>query len=160
MRAKYSKEQIMVLIGCCLFQCAMIGILINCIGVLFAQIRAELGFSMSRVSLYNTLKSVSTSLSAGVITAIFFKANKARFLLLNQCAIVMSFLLIIWGGGRTAVVSFCDHQRSGFLHRQYCSSHAFGPLVPGAFRCRYRNCHGFFGNRGCRLQSCLCSTHF
>lgn len=87
----------MVLIGCCLFQCAMIGILINCTGVLFAQIRAELGFSMSRVSLYNTLKSVSTSLSAGVITAIFFKANKARFLLLNQCAIVLSFLLIIWG---------------------------------------------------------------
>lgn len=87
----------MVLIGCCFFQCAMIGILINCIGVLFAQIRAELGFSMSRVSLYNTLKSVSTSLLAGVITAIFFKANKARFLLLNQCAIVLSFLLIILG---------------------------------------------------------------
>lgn len=33
MRAKYSKEQIMVLIGCCLFQCAMIGIKGKALGV-------------------------------------------------------------------------------------------------------------------------------
>ena len=52
---KISVKQWRVLIGACLFQCAMVGVLINCSGVLFAQIRGEFGFTMSRVSLYNTI---------------------------------------------------------------------------------------------------------
>ena len=67
----------LVLIGACLFQCAMIGVLINCTGVLFAQIRHEFGFTMSKVSVYNTLKSVTSALAAASVTAFFFKSNKA-----------------------------------------------------------------------------------
>lgn len=96
MKKKYSKNQIMVLIGACLFQCAMIGVLINCSGVLFAQIRQEMGFSMSKISVYNTIKSVATAASAAYVTALFFRANKARFLLVNQLAIIAGFLLIIF----------------------------------------------------------------
>ena len=96
MKKKYSKDQIMVLIGACLFQCAMIGVLINCSGVLFAQIRQEMGFSMSKISVYNTIKSVATAASAAYVTALFFRANKARFLLVNQLAIIAGFLLIIF----------------------------------------------------------------
>ena len=94
MKKKYSKNQVMVLIGSCLFQCAMIGVLINCSGVLFAQIRQEMGFFMSKVSVYNMIKSVATAASAAYVTALFFRSNKARFLLVNQLAIIAGFLLI------------------------------------------------------------------
>lgn len=96
MKSKYSKDQIMVLIGACLFQCALLGVLINCTGVLFAQIRNELGFSMSKISVYNTLKSITTALSAAAVTTFYFRNNKCRFLLLNQMAMILSFLLIVW----------------------------------------------------------------
>lgn len=97
MGKKYSRDQMMVLIGACLFQCAMLGVLINCTGVLFAQIRQELGFTMSKISVYNTMKSVATALSAAAVTAFFFRSNKARFLLVNQLAIILSFLMITFG---------------------------------------------------------------
>lgn len=94
---KYTSSQMLVLIGACLFQCAMIGVLINCTGVLFAQIRHEFGFTMSKVSVYNTLKSVTGALAAASVTAFFFKSNKARFLFLNQVLMVSGFLLLTLG---------------------------------------------------------------
>lgn len=96
MKERYSKDQILVLIGACLFQGAMLGVLVNCTGVLFAQIRHELGFSMSRISVYNTIKCVATALAAAYITARYFKSNKKRFLLLNQLVLIASYFLIAW----------------------------------------------------------------
>lgn len=90
-------KQWRVLIGACLFQCAMVGVLINCSGVLFAQIRGEFGFTMSRVSLYNTIKSVATALAAASITAWYFRSKKAVFLFVNQLITVGAFLLLILG---------------------------------------------------------------
>lgn len=97
MKQKFSSRQIAVLIGSCLFQFAMIGVLINCTGVLFAQIRHELSFTMSRVSVYNTMKSVTTALAAASVTAFFFKSNKARFLLVNQIVTIFGFLMLTVG---------------------------------------------------------------
>ena len=94
---KISVKQWRVLIGACLFQCAMVGVLINCSGVLFAQIRGEFGFTMSRVSLYNTIKSVATALAAASMTAWYFRSRKALFLFLNQLITIGSFLLLILG---------------------------------------------------------------
>lgn len=97
MKNKFTSQQIMVLIGACLFQCSMIGVLINCSGVIFAQIRYELGFTMSKISVYNTMKGLTTAIAATAITAFFFKSNKARFLLINQIATIVSFLLLVVG---------------------------------------------------------------
>lgn len=96
-RKKISVQQIAVLIGACLYQCAMIGILLNCSGVLFAQIRQELGFTMSRVSVYNTMKSVTTALAAASVTALYFRSRKPVFLLLNQLLTITGFLLLSVG---------------------------------------------------------------
>lgn len=93
----WTGQQVAVLIGACLYQCAMIGILMNCSGVLFAQIRQELGFSMSRISLYNTTKSVTTALAAASVTALYFKSRKPAFLLLNQLITISGFLLLTIG---------------------------------------------------------------
>ena len=92
-----TRQQVVVLIGACLYQCAMIGILLNCSGVLFAQIRHELAFSMSKVSVYNTMKSVTTALAAASATALYFKSKKPIFLLLNQLVTISSFLLLTVG---------------------------------------------------------------
>lgn len=96
-KKKFSAQQIAVLIGACLYQCAMIGILLNCSGVLFAQIRQELGFTMSKVSVYNTMKSVTTALAAASVTALYFKSRKPIFLLLNQLLTISGFLLLTVG---------------------------------------------------------------
>lgn len=92
-----TKRQIAVLIGACLYQCAMIGVLMNCSGVLFAQIRQELSFSMSKVSMYNTMKSVTTALAAASVTALYFRSQKPIFLLLNQLVTICGFLLLTMG---------------------------------------------------------------
>lgn len=97
LRRGLTRQQIAVLIGACLYQCAMIGVLMNCSGVLFAQIRQELGFSMSKVSLYNTMKSVITALAAASVTALYFKSRKPVFLLVNQLITISGFLLLTIG---------------------------------------------------------------
>ena len=97
MKNKYSARQWLVLLGASLFQCAMMGILVNSSGVLFAQIRQELGMSMTKVSAFNTIKGVSGMLSAAYITGLFFKMDKAKFLLCCQTIVVLSFVLLIWG---------------------------------------------------------------
>ena len=99
MRRKYTSQQMSVLLGACLLQCAMIGVLINCSGVLFAQIRQKFGFSLSRISAYNTIKSVTGTIVAAYITELFFKTNKACFLLVNQLITLLSFVLIILDAG-------------------------------------------------------------
>ena len=92
-----SAKQWRVLIGACLFQCAMMGVLINCSGVLFAQIRGEFGFTMSRISLYNTIKSVATAFAAASIPAWYFRSKKALFLLRDQLFTVGAVLLRVFG---------------------------------------------------------------
>ena len=52
---------------------------------------------MSRVSLYNTIKSVATALAAASMTAWYFRSRKALFLFLNQLITIGSFLLLILG---------------------------------------------------------------
>ena len=97
MTKKFSSQQWTVLIGACLFQCAMIGLLVNCSGVLFAQIRVELGMSMTKISAFNTIKGVTGMIAAATITDLFFKMNKAWFLLINQLLMIGSFVVLILG---------------------------------------------------------------
>lgn len=92
---KLTRQQWLVLLGACLFQCGMIGVLVNCSGVLFTQIRMELGLNMARISAYNTVKGISGALVAAAVTAVFFKSDKRKFLLINQLLLLGSFILLI-----------------------------------------------------------------
>lgn len=93
---KLTRQQWLVLLGACLFQCGMIGVLVNCSGVLFTQIRMELGLNMAKISVYNTVKGISGALVAASVTAIFFKSDKRKFLLINQLLLLGSFILLIF----------------------------------------------------------------
>lgn len=94
---KLTKQQIIVLIGASLFQCALLGTLVNCTGVLLAQIRIEYGFSMTRISAFTSLKGVAGAICGAFCAALFFKHKKALFMTLVTVANVLSFLLLVFG---------------------------------------------------------------
>lgn len=95
MKEKFTRQQWMVLIGACLFQCALIGVLINSSGVLLAQIRTEYGFPLTRVSGFNTVKSVVCALGGVTLTSLFFKSKKWMFMSCNILLIIISYCMLI-----------------------------------------------------------------
>ena len=90
-------QQLWVLVGASLFQCALVGVLINSSGTFLAEIRAEYGFSMSRISSFNILKSVSGALGGTLVTALLFKRDGPKFLLGVIFLEIAGFLLLIFG---------------------------------------------------------------
>jgi len=97
MLKKYSKDQILVLIGACLAQCALLGILVNCVSVLLAAIQGDLGMAMTRISAYHTLKSLASAASAAFLSALFFRMNKGAFMGLCIGGVVAGHLMLVLG---------------------------------------------------------------
>ena len=94
MLKKYSKDQILVLIGSCLAQCALLGILVNCVSVLLAAVQNDLGMAMTQISAYHTLKSLACAASAAFLSALFFRMNKGAFMGLCIGGVVLGHLLL------------------------------------------------------------------
>lgn len=97
MTVKFSKEQLLVLVGAALFQCALIGVLMNSTGVFLAQIRMDLGLSMTRVSVHNTIRSIAGALGGAFLVRMFFRTHKAKFMMGTILVIVLGYLLLIIG---------------------------------------------------------------
>lgn len=91
---RMTSKQCRALAGACLLQCAMMGILVNCSGVLFAQIRLDTGIRMTEISAYNTLKSVTGALLSAGITGLFFRKNQKYALLINQALMCLGYLMM------------------------------------------------------------------
>mgnify|MGYP004596828591 CR=1 FL=1 len=60
--ARFSRRQIAVLLGVSLYQCALIGILINSASVLLAAIQQVRELPMSMISAFTTIRSVAGAL--------------------------------------------------------------------------------------------------
>lgn len=93
---KYGKRQWKALIGACLLQCAMLGILVNCTGVFLAQLRMENGIPMTEISAYNTLKGIVGALLSALVTGLFFKRNQKYALIINQTVMCIGYLLMVF----------------------------------------------------------------
>ena len=91
---KITARQWRALAGACLLQCAMMGVLINCSGVLFAQIRMDTGIRMTEMSAFNTIKSVTGALLSATVTGLFFRKNQKYGLLMNQALMCLSYLMM------------------------------------------------------------------
>lgn len=91
---KITAQQWRALAGACLLQCAMMGVLINCSGVLFAQIRMDTGIRMTEISAFNTIKSVTGALLSATVTGLFFQKNQKYGLLMNQALMCLSYLMM------------------------------------------------------------------
>lgn len=97
MKEKLYNNRVFVIIGAALFQCALVGILTNSTGTLLAQIRAEYGFSMTRVSTFQILRSVSGALGGTLVTTLLFKLDGPKFLMGIILLEVLGFLFLVFG---------------------------------------------------------------
>jgi len=93
----FSPNQKKVLLGACLFQCALIGVLINSTGILLTQIRSELGFSVTRISSYYMVRSAVGAAGSALFSRLFYRSNKARFMCGQLVIMVAGYLLLLLG---------------------------------------------------------------
>lgn len=92
-----TRRQLLVLIGASLYQCAQVGILYNCAGVFLAQMRVELGLSMTYISAFHSMRAVISAVGAALVSRLFFRCDKRHFLLLCVLSIMGCYLLMIPG---------------------------------------------------------------
>ena len=97
MKPTSSSTRLRVLIGACLFQCALLGILTNSSSVLFAHIRQELNLSLTQVSTYHTIKGVAGALGGAALTSLFFRLKKPVFMGIMLFVVTLSFAVLIPG---------------------------------------------------------------
>ncbi len=72
----FTRDELLVITGAALLQGAVIGVLTNCTSVLMTQIRTELGFSMTRLSSYYTVRAIASALCSSVYLGIFARFRK------------------------------------------------------------------------------------
>lgn len=96
-KKKLTRMQKRILIGATLFQCALLGVLINATSVLMAQIQAELQISVGMVSTYYMIRSLIEVLGSQRFSLIFFHSNRARFMFLQLVLIAFGYLLLTFG---------------------------------------------------------------
>jgi len=97
-KSRISRQQLLVLIGGCMIQSALIGIIVNTSGVFFTQMRTELGMSMTMIAAHNTIRAVVGALTGGYLSSLFFRVNKRIFLSIAVASIAVGYGLIAIGG--------------------------------------------------------------
>ena len=71
----------LILVACILFQGATTGIMFNCLGLFYASICKDLGFSMGSMSLYNTIRQLATAATLPYMILLLKKRKMHRTLL-------------------------------------------------------------------------------
>lgn len=125
MKTKMTRQQWLVLIGACLFQCAFIGVLVNSSGVLLAQIRMEFDFPLTRISSYHTVKGIVGALGGVLFTSLFFKLKKPFYMAANILLVMISYLMLIFGA-RSNVLWYLSAAMSG---ASFCTSTIMVPFL-------------------------------
>lgn len=97
MRYGFTKEQKKVLAGAALFQCALLGVLVNATGILMAQLKTELGIPVSMISAFYMVRSVVEVLGSARLAMIFYRTSKSIFMLAQLLLIVVGYFLLIIG---------------------------------------------------------------
>lgn len=124
MRIHYTKNQLLVLLGAALYQCAFLGILINSGSVLLGQIRDDLGFSLTRISVYHTLKNITGAVGSAAIITLFFRCSKPLFMSVNILFVVGSYSLLVIGAD-TVLWYFA----AIMLGVSYCTASIYVPTI-------------------------------
>ena len=76
MRAFFDKHRAgAVFISLLCIEAGMLGILVNCTGILFSAVIAEFGFRAGDLSLYYLIRSLTAAASCGVLVRLFFERN-------------------------------------------------------------------------------------
>ena len=91
------KDQLLVVIGASLFQLALVGMLINTSGSIFSVVRADLGFSMTRISAFHMIRYLVGAVSAAALTRLFFRYSMPKVLYVSVFLVCAGFLLVVIG---------------------------------------------------------------
>ena len=97
MKTANAKENIKVIIGASLLQCALLGILVNTTGTLFSPIVQEYGFAMTRVSAFNIIKSVAGALTGAAAASVMYRMDPRKYLLGVIGMISFGFAMLVFG---------------------------------------------------------------
>ena len=91
---RFSRRQLAVLLGVSLYQCALIGILINSASVLLAAIQQARALPMSMISAHTTIRSVAGALLGPALVRWFYRSGKPVFLMGCIVSIVIGHVLL------------------------------------------------------------------
>lgn len=81
----------LILAACILFQGATTGIMFNCLGLFYASICKDLGFSMGSMSLYNTIRQLATAATLPYMILLLKKRKMHRTLLVMTLICTLCF---------------------------------------------------------------------
>ncbi len=84
----------LILAACILFQGATTGIMFNCLGLFYASICEDLGFSMGSMSLYNTIRQLATAATLPYMILLLKKRKMHRTLLAMTLICTLCFGLM------------------------------------------------------------------
>lgn len=90
-----SRRALAALIGACLFQCALVGVLINSNGVFMAAIRESTGMPMTMISANTSIRTIVCAVTSVPLTTMFYKGNMRRVMFGSILAVVANYLLMI-----------------------------------------------------------------
>lgn len=94
MEKKISRQQFLVLIGCCLYILGFIGVLTNSLSVILAEVRQVYNFDMTRVSWFNTMKNLFDIAVAMILSRLFFKWSPEKAMFLCICSLMCGYILL------------------------------------------------------------------
>ncbi|MCF0150968.1 MAG: MFS transporter [Firmicutes bacterium] len=140
---KMTKDQLRVLIGACIFQASMVGIIYNCFGIFSAAIKADLAMSMTKISAYQTIRALTATLTGALVSRLFFKSSKRIFARLMILSVVVGYSVmalgangVLWYAGASMVglfVTFGSVALSEVLSKHFTSDIGYMTGIACAF---------------------------
>lgn len=92
-----NRDKLLVVIGASIFQLALIGMLMNTSGSIFTAVRADLGFSMTRISAFHMIRYLVGAVAASTLTRLFFKYSMPKVLFGCLVMVAVAFVLVVIG---------------------------------------------------------------
>lgn len=79
----------LVALGLLLIQSGVVGVFINCAGIIFSAIIEDLGFRAGDLSIYHTIRTLVSAVAMGICGTLYFKYNaKVVITLIGACTVV------------------------------------------------------------------------
>lgn len=143
MKKKMTKDQFLVLMGACIFQASMVGIIYNCFGIFSAAIKADLAMSMTKISAYQTIRALTAAVTGALISRLFFKSKRRIFTRIMILSVVIGYTVMavgasgpLWYVGSALVglfVTFVSVAISNVLSKHFTDDIGFMTGIACAF---------------------------
>jgi MFS family permease len=129
--AKLNKDQLIVFIGTILFQIG-VGIYSNAAGTLFAAMRLAENYPVAYMSMYYGIRGIGMAVFAIIAVPQFFKVkSKISYLVLVEIVSIASFMIFLFGTGRTIWIIAAVLVAFGFCCLGITTPYILNQWMPG-----------------------------